>query len=136
MRRRPDSPNGVMDLLLVALAERFRREGLTGMTLGLAPLMNIEGTGVGARTLRSMSERDSKSFNFSGLRTYKEKWRPQWEPRFLMYPSELSLLRIGYAVARVGELRSNAPFFLRFGVPPLSAAPFDEARSGIFEAAS
>ena len=136
MRRRPDSPNGVMDLLLVALAERFRVEGRTGMTLGLAPLMNIKGTGVGARTLRAISERDSKSFNFSGLRTYKEKWRPRWEPRYLMYPSELSLIRVGYAVARVGELRSNAPLLLRFGLPPLSGTPFDEARSGILEAAS
>lgn len=136
MRRRPDSPNGVMDLLLVALAERFRGEGRTGMTLGLAPLMNIEGPGVGARTLRAISERDSKSFNFSGLRAYKEKWRPRWEPRYLMYPSELSLIRVGYAVARVGELRSNAPLLLRFGIPPLSGTPFDEARSGILEATS
>ena len=135
MRRRPDAPSGVMDLLLVSLVERFRTDGRRGMTLGLAPLMNVEGTSVAARALKAMSERDSKAFNFNGLRLYKEKWRPRWEPRYLVYPSELSLIRIGYAVARVGELRTNAPLLLRFGVPRISVGAFEEARSGITEAA-
>ena len=124
MRRRPDAPNGVMDLLLVRMAEMFRREGCTGMSLGLAPLTNIEGRTLAARVLRVMAERDSKAFNFNGLRAYKEKWRPEWEPRFLMFASELSLARIGYAVARVGELRPNIPLLLRIGladVPPFAS---------------
>lgn len=133
MRRRPDSPNGVMDQLFVALTDRFRIDGFTGLSLGLAPLTNITGTSTAARVLRAVSERDSKAFNFRGLRVYKEKWKPRWEPRYLMYPSELSLARIGYAVARVGELRPSAPMLLRLGLPDVTAAPLDEARSGIAE---
>ena len=135
MRRRPDAPNSIMDLLLVSLAELFRSEGRTGMNLGLAPLTNLEGGGLAARALRVIAERDSKAFNFKGLRAYKDKWRPDWDSRYLVYPSDLSLLRVGYAVARVGELRSLAPPFLRFGLTDVpGAAPIDEARSGLAEA--
>lgn len=135
MRRRPDSPNAVMDLLLVTLAERFCGEGPTGMNLGLAPLTNLDGRGLASRSLRMIAERDATAFNFNGLRAYKDKWRPRWEARFLLYPSELSLLRVGYAVARVGELRGLAPIFLRFGLTDIpGSASLDEARSGAIEA--
>ncbi len=116
MRRRPDAPNGVMELMLVHLIERFRDEGLRGMTLGLAPLANIEGTGVVARTLRAIYEREGTAFNFKGLFEFKDKWRPDWEPRYLVYRAEVQLPMIAFAVARVGERREHAPMLLRLGV--------------------
>ena len=33
-------------------------------------------------------------YNFQGLRSYKEKFDPVWEPRYLAYPGGLSLPRI------------------------------------------
>jgi phosphatidylglycerol lysyltransferase len=115
MRRRPDAPNGVMDLMLVHLIDRFRKEGLSGMTLGFAPLANIEGAGVVARTLRAIYERESAAFNFKGLFEFKDKWRPIWEPRYLVYRSDVQLPMIALAVARVGERREHAPILLRLG---------------------
>ena len=116
MRRRPDSPNGVMELMLVHLIERFRAEGDEGMTLGFAPLANIEGEGIVARTLRAIYERESTAFNFKGLFEFKDKWRPRWEPRYLVYRSDLQLPKVALAVARVGERHDHAPALLRLGL--------------------
>ncbi|MEO8693303.1 MAG: phosphatidylglycerol lysyltransferase domain-containing protein [Acidimicrobiales bacterium] len=116
MRRRPDAPNGVMDFLFVHLIERFRAQGLTGMTLGFAPLVRIEGDGLVARVLRILYESDNKAFNFKGLHDFKSKWDPMWEPRTLVYRSDLELPQIAYAVARVGEKVESAPRFLRAGL--------------------
>ena len=33
-------------------------------------------------------------YNFQGLRAYKEKFDPVWEPRYLAYPGGLALPRV------------------------------------------
>ncbi len=107
MRRRPDAPEGVMDLLIVALAEQYREEGCETLALGLAPLANIEGTGIVERALRILYIHGGRAFNFQGLRAFKSKWKPVWEPRYLCYRSELQLPQIALAVVQAGELRSG-----------------------------
>ena len=104
MRRRPDAPPNVIDLLFLTLIERFREQDLDGMTLGLAPLSNIEGNGLPQRALRLLYDRGEQTFHFQGLRTFKQKWLPRWEPRYLVYRSDLELPELGIAVARAGEL--------------------------------
>jgi phosphatidylglycerol lysyltransferase len=123
MRRRPDAPNGVMDLLFVHLIERFRAQGLADMTLGFAPLANIEGDGLIARALRTVYESESSAFNFRGLYEFKSKWRPRFEPRALVYRSDLELLTVAYAIARVGEIAHSAPRLLRVGLHERRIAP-------------
>ena len=122
MRRRPDGPDGSIDFLFVALIRYFKDRGHEGMNLGFAPLANIEGGGVVARSLRLVYERGNQVFNFRGLHVFKEKWHPAWEPRFLCYRSELELPQLALALARVGErdgnvgwLRGLRPRFRRAG---------------------
>ena len=115
MRRRPDSPNGIMDLLILHFIELFRSEGCEGLNLGLAPLANVEGGGPIAIALRLMYERGNAAFNFRGLRNYKDKWKPRWEDRFLVYANEVDLVPVALAVARVGEAQSLVVQFARTG---------------------
>ncbi len=110
MRRRPDSPNGVMDFLIVRLAEQCRDAGMEGLNLGFAPLANIEDAGLKGRVLNWLYEYGSRLFNFQGLRAFKAKWNPVWEPRYLVYRSEADLPTVALAVALVGERTS--PFRL------------------------
>jgi len=104
MRRDPDAPNGVMEHLFVALIRRFRDEGLRGMTLGLAPMANITGDTIPDRAMRLVYEHGNGLFNYQGLRRFKEKWQPRWEPRYLAYRSDADLPKVAIAVARAGEL--------------------------------
>ena len=104
MRRLPDAPNGVMEYLFVALIHRFRDEGCTGMTLGLAPMANVDGDSVPERALRLLYAQGNRAFNYQGLHRFKDKWRPVWAPRYLAYRSDLELPKIAAAVVRAGEL--------------------------------
>jgi lysylphosphatidylglycerol synthetase-like protein (DUF2156 family) len=103
MRRRPDAPDGIMDYLFVGLINLFKQRGFQGMNLGFAPLANIEGSGLVPRALRLVYERGNRAFNFRGLRSFKEKWHPRWEPRYLVYRSDVQLPQIALAIARAGE---------------------------------
>lgn len=104
MRRHPDANSPVMDFLFVNMIRRFAADGLSGMNLGLAPFANISGDSVPDRALRILYDRGGRVFNFAGLRSFKDKWRPRWEPRFLMYRSDTELLPIAVATSRAGEL--------------------------------
>lgn len=106
MRRRPDAPNGAMELLFLTMIERFRAAGLQGMNLGLAPLAQVEGDDAATRVLRALRDYGERWFSFKGLEAFKDKWGPRWEPRYLAYQSPLDLPRIAIALGRVGELES------------------------------
>ena len=109
MRRRPDSADGVMDYLFVRLIEDFRSKGYEGMNLGFAPLSKIEGDSLTARALRLLYVRGGRAFNFQGLRAYKDKWKPLWEPRYLAYRDDIQLPQLALAVARAGEAGGALP---------------------------
>lgn len=111
MRRRPDAPNGVMELLFVGLIERFRTSGYQGMALGLAPFANVSGTSPAARVSRLIYERGENAFHYQGLRRFKEKWKPVWEPRYLAYQRPADLPKVAIAVARAGELPRRRRLF-------------------------
>lgn len=105
MRRRPEAVNGVMDYLFVALIERFRAAGYAGMNLGLAPLSGAgTGGGLADRVMRTLYQHGGTAFRFAGLRAFKQKWQPRWEPRYLAYLAETDLPKAALAVARAGEL--------------------------------
>lgn len=108
MRRAPDAPRGAMELLFVALIERFRERQLAGMSLGLAPLAGIEGSGVLARLLTTVRQRGT-FMNFVGLEDFKGKWRPRWEARYFAYPSGTDLARTATATALAGEQPGRGP---------------------------
>jgi lysylphosphatidylglycerol synthetase-like protein (DUF2156 family) len=105
MRRRPGSVNGVMDQLFVAMGERFAAAGGTGMNLGLAPFTGLaDQPGVPARVMRLLYDHGGALLDYAGLRAFKDKWAPRWEPRFLVTTGDSALPRVAVAVARLGEL--------------------------------
>jgi lysylphosphatidylglycerol synthetase-like protein (DUF2156 family) len=92
----------------VKLIEYFRARGLEGMTLGLAPLVGIEGGDVPTRVLRAMREYGGAAFNYDGLQEFKAKWQPRWEPRYIAYERDVDLPRIAMGITRAGELEAEA----------------------------
>ena len=107
MRRRADSPNGVMDYLLVKLFQSSREQGFERFSLGLAPMsgfMPDERASPEERAIHSFFQHLTFIFSFTGLRAYKAKFATDWEPRYIVYRHALDLPRVGLTLARVSEI--------------------------------
>ena len=87
MRRRTDSPHGVMDFLIVSAAQAFAAEGAVVLSLGLSPLAGAgEADESPAVSLvrRLLYTRMGRVYNFQGLHVFKAKFATRWEPRYLV----------------------------------------------------
>ena len=97
MRYRPDAPKGVMEYLFIEMMLWGAAQGYQWFNLGMAPLSGIE-----QRALAPLWNRFSALvylhgehfYNFQGLRQYKEKFDPEWSPRYLVSPGGLALPRV------------------------------------------
>lgn len=97
MRYRHDAFNGVMPALFVAIMRWGQQQGYRWFALGMAPLSGVEASPVASLWQRLASffyEHGEAVYNFQGLRAYKEKFDPVWEPHYLAYPGGLRLARI------------------------------------------
>ena len=97
MRYHRDAPKGVMEALFVHLMIWARDRGYRMFALGMAPLSGFQDSPVASLWTRLGSfvyEHGDAVYNFQGLRAYKEKFDPVWEPRYLAYPGGLRLPRI------------------------------------------
>ncbi|MED5018767.1 bifunctional lysylphosphatidylglycerol flippase/synthetase MprF [Paenibacillus chibensis] len=94
MRHHSGTPNGTMDYLFVRLLEWCKEQGYHIFNLGNAPLSSV---GESKSALREeklaalVFQYGGHWYGFKGLRRYKEKFAPEWEPRFLAYPAWVSL---------------------------------------------
>jgi len=97
MRHAPGSPNGIMDFLFVRSMLWGKNQGYRWYNLGMAPL-----SGMGDRSLNPLWNQvgsflfrhGERFYNFQGVRRYKEKFAPVWEPRYLVSPAGVALPRI------------------------------------------
>ncbi|MDR3419044.1 MAG: bifunctional lysylphosphatidylglycerol flippase/synthetase MprF [Nevskia sp.] len=97
MRYGDDAPRGVMDYLFVELMLWGKREGYRWFNLGMAPLAGLENHPLAPfwHKLGRIVHRYGETFyNFEGLRRYKEKFGPQWRPRYMASPGGLVLPRV------------------------------------------
>jgi phosphatidylglycerol lysyltransferase len=94
MRHVPDAPNGIMDFLFAQLMLWGAEQDYRWFNLGMAPMSGFEARALAPAWTRigAMLYRHGEHFyNFRGLRRYKEKFHPQWEPRYLAAPGGLAL---------------------------------------------
>jgi phosphatidylglycerol lysyltransferase len=97
MRYSPTAPAGVMEYLFIQLLLWGKEQGYRRFNLGMAPLSGLQN-----RTLAPLWNRagallyrhGEHFYNFRGLRQYKDKFDPLWEPRYLASPGGLALPRV------------------------------------------
>jgi len=97
MRYHRDAPKGVMEALFVHLLQWGKDQGYQWFALGMAPLSGFEQSPVASlwgRIGAFLYAHGEAIYNFQGLRAYKEKFDPVWEPHYLAYPGGLRLARI------------------------------------------
>ena len=107
MRQRADAPNGTMDYLFAQPMLWGRDNAFSTFNLGMAPLSGFAEHAlspmwnkVGAFVFRH----GESIYRFGGLRQYKEKFHPEWQPRYLAAPGGLKLPRV---IANVTALIST-----------------------------
>jgi len=122
MRRseRPEVPNGLTEMIVVATIEHLRREGYVGLALNFATfravLANEAGDRLRHRAQKWFLEHMSDSMQIESLWSFNEKFQPEWHPRYACYDSPEHLLSASIAVARA-ESFFELPFIGRFFVP-------------------
>jgi phosphatidylglycerol lysyltransferase len=94
MRHRDDAPPGVMEFLFTELLLWGQAQGFRWFSLGMAPLSGFEHHRLAPlwNRLGALLFRHGEHFyNFRGLRAFKEKFDPVWEPRYLASPGGLAI---------------------------------------------
>jgi phosphatidylglycerol lysyltransferase len=97
MRYGRDAPKGVMEALLVHLFVWGQAQGYQWFALGMAPLSGFERSPVASLWSRLggfVYEHGESVYNFEGLRAYKDRFDPTWEPRYLAYHGARHLPRV------------------------------------------
>jgi phosphatidylglycerol lysyltransferase len=97
MRFTRDAPRDVMEGLFVHLIQWGKTQGYQTFSMGMAPLSGFEASPVAPLWYRLgafLFEHGHAVYNFQGLRAFKDKFDPDWEPRYLAYPGGLHLPRI------------------------------------------
>ena len=94
MRHRPEAARGVMDYLFVKLMQWGAEQGFARFNLGMVPFKGLESRALAPLWHRvgGMLFRHGEAFyNFRGLNQFKEKFNPEWTPRYLAVPGGLAL---------------------------------------------
>jgi len=107
MRFLPDGPTGIMDYLFVELMQWAKAEGYRWFNLGMAPLAGLQNrrqAPLWNRFGALVFGRGERFYNFRGLQRYKDKFDPEWEPRYMAVPGGIALPMI---LANVASLISG-----------------------------
>ncbi|WP_436318685.1 phosphatidylglycerol lysyltransferase domain-containing protein [Streptomyces nodosus] len=106
MRRDRDSENGLMEFMVIELLLRAPEVGIERVSLNFAMFRAVfeRGSRLGAgpvlRLWRSVLTFFSRWWQIESLYRANAKYRPVWEPRFLLFEKTSDIPRIGIASAR------------------------------------
>ena len=97
MRYLPEAPDGVMEYLFICIMLWGKEKGYRWFNLGMAPFSGLENRALAPlwnRLGAFVFHHGEHFYNFPGLRQYKEKFDPQWRPKYLASPGGLALPQI------------------------------------------
>ena len=89
MRYRPDAPPGTMDFLFARVLLHLQAEGYARFGLGMSPMAGMAERRRAPRWQRIgrlLFEYGERFYNFRGRYSFKDKFQPVWEPRYLASP--------------------------------------------------
>jgi phosphatidylglycerol lysyltransferase len=107
MRYADDAPKNIMDYLFVELIAWGREQGYAAFEFGMAPLAGLDDRPLApimSRVGKLLFERGEEIYNFQGVRRYKDKYDPLWQPRYVAAPHKWT---IPILMADVGLLSSG-----------------------------
>jgi phosphatidylglycerol lysyltransferase len=108
MRYSPEAPKFIMDVLIARSLEQFKSAGYRVASLANAPLANVspeDEFSMLDRGVRLIFEKVHGIYEYKSLFQFKKKFNPNWEARYLVFPSLDALPRIAVAMMRVHRLK-------------------------------
>ena len=103
MRHDEDVLPNTMEYLFTSLLLWAKEQGYDSFDLGLSALAGVgdePGDPALERFLGLVYEHVDRFYNFRGLHTFKSKFGPHWEPRYLVHPGTASLPAVWAAIMR------------------------------------
>lgn len=97
MRHATAGSRNLMDYLFIEMMLWGKAQGYRWFNLGMAPLSGMqdrEFAPVWNRMAAFLYRHGEQFYNFNGLRRYKNKFDPEWHPRYLACPGGLALPRV------------------------------------------
>lgn len=107
MRRSQDAETGVNELMICATLEYARLHQIKKISLNFASFRSIfeKGKKLGAGPITRLNHRIliflSRFFQMESLYRFNAKFRPSWEPRFIVFPGISNLGRVGLAILSI-----------------------------------
>jgi len=100
MRRDRETPNGLMEFLVVRAIEALRDRGVEELSLNFAAFARVMHGPRGRfeRLAGKLVALGNPYFQIESLYRFNAKFFPRWEPRYLLYEGALGLPRAGLAV--------------------------------------
>ncbi|MBO3276456.1 bifunctional lysylphosphatidylglycerol flippase/synthetase MprF [Pseudomonas schmalbachii] len=95
MRAHPEAPKMTMEFLMLGLILHYKAQGHARFSLGMVPLAGLQprrGAPLTQRLGALVFHRGEQFYNFQGLRRFKDKFQPDWEPRYMAVPAGLDPL--------------------------------------------
>jgi len=102
MRYSAGAPHGVMDYLFLKLMIFGKEDGYRWFNLGMAPFAGLEARPASSLWIKLGSfvfHHGEHFYNFQGIRRYKDKFDPVWNPKYLAYPGVFTLPRVTADIA-------------------------------------
>ncbi|MCY7303490.1 MAG: phosphatidylglycerol lysyltransferase domain-containing protein [Thermoleophilia bacterium] len=112
MRRDHETPNGLTEFLVVRSIEQLRDRGIEELSLNFAAFARLlaSPSGLGEHLLARLIRLGNPFFQIESLYRFNAKFRPRWEPRYVLFETAISLPRTGLALMHAEGL---LPSFVR-----------------------
>lgn len=104
MRYSKDAPGAIMEWLFIQLMLWGKQEGYNYFSLGMAPLAGLEKhihAPLWHKIGNFIFEHGDEFYNFEGLRQYKDKFDPVWQPKYMAVPDGFSIPPVLLTVTRL-----------------------------------
>jgi phosphatidylglycerol lysyltransferase len=110
MRNKAQMPSIGMHYLLQQLIIRLDEQKIRWLNLGLSPLSGLEerlDSTTPEKLLKVIKSIGANYYSFKGLEQFKNKFKPDWQPRYIYYTgSPTNLLKIGTSLNRAVTIRT------------------------------
>ena len=113
MRYAPDAPPGTMDFLFAKIMLHLQAQGYERFGLGMSPMAGMAERRRAPRWQRLgrlLFEYGDRFYNFRGLHSFKDKFEPVWEARYLAAPRGLApVFVLADVAALIGGAKGGNP---------------------------